>query len=224
MFKNWSKGDFIFYFASIILIAVTGIIFKAYWVSFLVSAVGITAGVIHMKANKYSYILYIIQISLYAYVSWRNRFIGEAVLAAFYLLPLYIYSAVRWIKLGNKEKGDAEIFKITKKQIIILAVACVAVTGGYGYVLSLLKSNLPYANALGTFLSVAAGYLSAKRVKEQWLFWISYSLIFSGIWISTLGSDTSNVTLIVQNIPYLYINISGLIKWNKLYKEAHAEV
>ena len=78
---------------------------KAYWVSFLVSTVGITAGVIHMKANKYSYILYIIQISLYAYVSWRNRFIGEAVLAAFYLLPLYIYSAIKWIKLGNKEKA-----------------------------------------------------------------------------------------------------------------------
>lgn len=220
MFRNWTKADLIFYSASIILIIVSGIIFKAYWISFLVSIIGITAGILNMKANKYSYVLYTAQVILYAYVSWHNRFIGEAVLAAFYLLPVYAYSAVKWIRISRKEPG-LQIFKITKKLLIILAIACVVVTAGYGYVLSLLNSNLPYINALGTFTSVAAGYLSARRIKEQWYFWIAYSLIFSGIWISTLGPDTSQITLILQNIPFLYINIVGLIKWNRMYREVN---
>lgn len=220
MFKNWTKADLIFYSASIILIIVSGIIFKAYWISFLVSIIGITAGILNMKANKYSYVLYTAQVILYAYVSWRNRFIGEAVLAAFYLLPVYAYSAVKWIRISRKEPG-LQIFKITKKLLIILAIACVVVTAGYGYVLSLLNSGLPYVNALGTFTSVAAGYLSARRIKEQWYFWIAYSLIFSGIWISTLGPDTSQITLILQNIPFLYINIVGLVKWNRMYREVN---
>lgn len=220
MFRNWTKADLIFYSASIILIIVSGIIFKAYWISFLVSIIGITAGILNMKANKYSYVLYTAQVILYAYVSWHNRFIGEAVLAAFYLLPVYVYSAVKWIRISRKEPG-LQIFKITKKLLIILAIACVVVTAVYGYVLSLLNSNLPYINALGTFTSVAAGYLSARRIKEQWYFWIAYSLIFSGIWISTLGPDTSQITLILQNIPFLYINIVGLIKWNRMYREVN---
>jgi hypothetical protein len=49
MFKNWTKGDLIFYSASIILIIVSGIIFKAYWISFLVSIIGITAGILNIK-------------------------------------------------------------------------------------------------------------------------------------------------------------------------------
>lgn len=218
MFRNWTKSDIIFYGASMVLIITAGIIFEAAFISLVISIVGITAGIMNMKADKYCYLFYIVQITLYAFVSWRNRFIGEAILAAFYLLPLYIYSSVRW--LGKKSvKTDFQIFRITKKLIVILAIACVVVTAGYGYILSLLKSNLPYINALGTFTSVAAGFLTSRRIKEQWYFWIAYSLIFSAIWISTLSADTTQITLVLQNIPYLAINIVGLIKWNKLYKE-----
>ncbi|MFA5342040.1 MAG: nicotinamide riboside transporter PnuC [Clostridia bacterium] len=220
MLKNWTKADIIFYSVSITLIIVTGIIFKAYWISFLVSIIGITAGILNMKANKYSYVLYTLQAILYAYVSWHNKFIGEALLAGLYLFPVYLYSAIKWIRVSRNEPG-LQIFRITKKLLIILAVAGILVTAGYGYVLNLLNSNLPYINALGTFTSVAAGYLSARRIKEQWYFWIAYSLIFSGIWLSTLGSDTSQMTLILQNIPFLYINIVGLVQWNKMYKESN---
>ncbi len=220
MFKNWTKADIILYIASMMLIVISGFIFKAYFLSFLASIIGITAGIMNMKANKYCYILYMAQVILYAFVAWHNKFIGEAILAAFYLLPLYTYSAVKWIKASRKDE-KLLIFKMTKKLLVILSIACVIVTFGYGYVLDMLNSNLPYINALGTFTSVAAGYLSANRIKEQWYFWIAYSLIFSGIWISTLIADTSQVTLILQNIPYLYINIVGLVKWNKLYKESN---
>lgn len=219
MFKNWTKTDIIFYALSITLIVISGIVFKAYWVSFLVSIIGITAGILNMKANKYSYVLYVAQVMLYAYVSYHNKFIGETILAVFYLLPVYAYSAIKWIRASRKNPG-VQIFKITKKIIIILAIAGVVVTAGYGYILKLLNSDLPYINALGTFTSVAAGFLSARRIKEQWYFWIAYSIIFSGIWISTLSSDTSQMTLVLQNIPFLYINIVGLIKWNRMYKES----
>ena len=113
MFRNWTKSDIIFYGASMVLIITAGIIFEAAFISLVISIVGITAGIMNMKADKYCYLFYIVQITLYAFVSWRNRFIGEAVLAAFYLLPLYIYSSVRW--LGKKSvKADFQIFRITK--------------------------------------------------------------------------------------------------------------
>lgn len=201
------------------LFVVTGIIFKAAPISFIISVVGVTAGFMNMKANKYCYIPYIVQVTLYAYVSWNNRFIGEAVLNAFYLLPLYIYSAFKWIRKKDLE-SDFQIFAITKKLLIILGIAGIVITTGYGYVLQSLKSNLPFINAFATFISIAAGYLSARRIKEQWYFWIASSIIFSVIWITTLGNDTSQITLILQNIPYLIINIVGLVKWNKLYKQS----
>lgn len=220
MFKNWTKADIVFYVASMTLLVVTGIIFKAAVISFIISVVGVTAGFMNMKANKYCYLFYIVQVALYSYVSWKNRFIGEAVLNAFYLLPLYVYSAFKWLK-KNDMPAEFQIFKITKKLLIILALAGIVITTGYGYVLNLLNSNLPYVNALATFISIAAGYLSSRRIKEQWYFWVAASIIFSVIWISTLGKDTSQITLIFQNIPYVILNVMGLIKWNKLYNQHH---
>ena len=216
MFKNWTRADIIFYIASMTLFVVTGIIFKALFISFLVSVVGVTAGFMNMKANKYCYILYVVQVALYAYVSWQNKFIGEAILSAFYLLPLYTYSAFKWIRKKDAE-SDFQIFSITKNLLIILGIAGIVVTIGYGFVLQSLQSNLPFLNAFASFISIAAGYLSSRRIKEQWYFWITSSIIFSIIWISTLGNDTSQITLIVQNVPYMILNIMGLVKWNKLY-------
>ncbi len=224
MLKNITKVDYVFYGLSITLILVFALVFQVPFLVFLVSATGITAGVLNMKGNKYCNIFYSIQIALYAYISFRNKFFGEAILAGLYLFPVYIFSTYKWVIKKGKEEVIARVYKINLKQVLALSIIGIVGTLAYGYFLNFIGSSLPYLNALGTFATIGAGYLYALRIKEQWYLWSSYTIILAIIWISTLQVDKSQITMIVQNIPFLIINIVGLVKWQKLYKEQDQDI
>jgi nicotinamide mononucleotide transporter PnuC len=223
MFKGWNKWNYIFYiFSCVTLIAVT-IIFRSSVLTLLASLIGLTSGMMNLKANKLCFITYIVQAALYSYVSFTNKFYGEAILAGLYLFPMYIYSAFKWIrkKTDDKDDSDPKVYKLEAKYYIWIAAAGVVITGGYGYLLSVLNSSAPYLNSLGTFMCIAAAFLTAKRVKEQWYFWMGYSISLIIIWAGTLGTNMDQIALLIQIVLYMGINLGGLLRWNKLYKETN---
>ncbi|MFA7674229.1 MAG: nicotinamide riboside transporter PnuC [Clostridia bacterium] len=223
MFKGWNKYNYIFYIFSCVTLIIVTVIFRSSVLTLLASIIGLTSGMMNLKANKLCFLTYIVQAALYSYISFSNKFYGEAILAGLYLLPMYIYSAFRWIKKkpDNKDDSDLKVYKLEAKYYIWIIVAGAVITGGYGYLLSVFNSSAPYLNSLGTFMCIAAAFLTAKRVKEQWYFWIGYSISLAIIWAGTLSVNMDQIALLVQIVLYMGINIGGLLRWNKLYNDAN---
>ncbi|MBQ4347616.1 MAG: nicotinamide mononucleotide transporter, partial [Firmicutes bacterium] len=95
---------------------------------------------------------------------------------------------------------------------------CAGVTAGYGRVLEIIGSNAPYLNSLGTGLCICAAYLSSRRIKEQWYFWLAYTFLLIALWLPSAMQDINNLPVLLQNFIFLGININGLLVWRKMYR------
>ncbi|MCQ2551084.1 MAG: nicotinamide riboside transporter PnuC [Clostridia bacterium] len=217
-FKNWKKVDYALLIVAILMVGVVPLFTaeKGWLLTFITSLTSIVAGILNYKGRHFTYPVYVIYAILYTYVSLTSHMYGEAILYGIYALPMYIYSSVKWLKnldVGGEEE-DLEIYSIDKKHLIGLLSIGVVVLVGYGYILSIIGSAVPYLNSLSTVCSASAIYMTNKRYKQQWYAWLSYSFTFAAIWMSNM-----TITFAVQSAFFVVLNILGLINWNKEYRK-----
>lgn len=208
-----------YYLFACFLLIFGGIWSKSDIIGIILTVAGITAGTLNVRANKLCFVFYLIQTSLYAYVAFKQKFYGEAVLNALILTPMYAYSLVMWLLDKQKLKNlTVEIYRIKRVHIRNFLACSVVVTAGYGYCLDCLGSSFPYWNAFLTTLCAFAGYLTSHKIKEQWYVWIIYSLGLMVIWSFILGESSTALSIVLQNFLFLGVNLFGMQNWNRLYR------
>ncbi len=188
---------------------------------------GLLAATLNGKRKKYAFFFYSVYVTIYGIISFISKQYGEGVLNIAINLPMYLYTIYNYyIKDKRSDKNiessqnDFKINKINKYMIIGIILFIPIITGLYGFILSLLKSNHPYLNALATSLALASVFLATKGILEQWYFWIFYSIILIVIWVlNYINSGSSGLLYIALNIIYVIVNTYFLIKWCIIYKK-----
>jgi nicotinamide mononucleotide transporter len=95
----------------------------------------------------------------------------QAVLQVFYLV-MAVVGFLDWRK-GRTETGDVRIRVWTPQQHLIAAVAVAAATLLNGWLLTrYTDAALPYVDSFVTWGSVVTTWMVARRVIENWLYWI----------------------------------------------------
>ena len=214
-FAGWHKLDYLLMATCIIIVGVIPI-FKSEegWVFTLITSVAaIVSAMLNYKGQGLTFPVYVIYSVVYIYVSLTNHMYGEAILYGVWALPMYTMSTVKWIKKTNVVPEGFEINILKKKHLIIILVLGVLVTLGYGYGLSMINSNVPYLNSLGTVCSATGIYMTNRRYREQWYAWLAYTFVFAAIWMSNM-----TISFLVQSCLFLVLNVLGLLNWNKEYK------
>ena len=188
---------------------------------------GLLAATLNGKRKKYAFFFYSVYVTIYGIISFISKQYGEGVLNIAINLPMYLYTIYNYyIKDKRSDKNiessqkDFKINKINKYMIIGIILFIPIITGLYGFILSLLKSNYPYLNALATSLALVSVFLATKGILEQWYFWIFYSIILIVIWVlNYINSGSSGLLYIALNIIYVIVNTYFLIKWHIIYKK-----
>lgn len=188
---------------------------------------GLLAATLNGKRKKYAFFFYSVYVTIYGIISFISKQYGEGVLNIAINLPMYLYTIYNYyIKDKRSDKNiessqnDFKINKINKYMIIGIILFIPIITGLYGFILSLLKSNYPYLNALATSLALVSVFLATKGILEQWYFWIFYSIILIVIWVlNYINSGSSGLLYIALNIIYVIVNTYFLIKWYIIYKK-----
>ena len=217
-FRNWRRFDYGLLIVAILMVAVVPL-FSAEegWVLTLITSISsIVAGILNYKGRHLTFPVYVVYALLYTYVSLTSHMYGEAILYGIYALPMYTYSSVKWLKhidVGS-DAENLEINSIDRKHLIGILVMVVVVTLGYGQILSIIGSHVPFLNSLSTACSATAIYMTNKRYKEQWWAWLAYSFTFCAIWMSNM-----TISFAVQSVFFVVLNILGMINWKKEYEK-----
>jgi len=215
MFKSWNKYDYGYYLFCLMVLVISSTIYHSSIISLTAAILGISAVMMNMKAQKICFVLYLIQCLVYSYIAYNERFYGEVVRNIIYSIPMYTWSIIQWMKNKEKIKSD-QIYTISHCFNMALIIFIILGTIGYGYVLTLLHSSLPYLNSLSTLVIIVSTFLATKMIKQQWFYWCFYCIIMFILWYST---GTSQLPLLIQNILFLFLNIQGIITWKKLSRE-----
>lgn len=189
---------------------------------------GVLCVVLVAKGSIWNYLFGIINVSMYAYISYKAALYGDAALNALYYVPMQFIGWWQWRKRGaavsEAEAGGAGVQvkarRFTWHQRAILALGCAAGVIAVGYVLKHFGDPQPFKDSATTVLSIVAQALMALAFMEQWVLWIITNVISVIMWsICVARGEAHAAVMVIMWVFYLLNSMNGFRVWLKLSRE-----
>lgn len=190
---------------------------------------GVLCVVLVAKGSIWNYAFGLVNVSLYAWISYKAALYGDAGLNALYYLPMQFIGWWQWRKRGAAtSKTDAEKFsgsedvrvkarRLNTMQRILLVLGCTAAIIAVGYLLKYLGDPQPFKDSTTTVLSIVAQALMAMAFMEQWALWIVNNVVSVAMWcVCVSRGDAHAGVMVIMWAFYLLNSINGLRVWLKL--------
>lgn len=193
----------------------------------LAGITGVLCVVLVAKGSIWNYVFGLVNVSLYAYISYNASLYGDAALNALYYLPMQFIGWWQWRKRGaavsDAEAGgngvQVKARRFTWSQRVLVAAGCAAAVVAVGFILRYFGDPQPFKDSTTTVLSIVAQALMALAFMEQWILWIITNIVSVVMWVVcvTRGEAHAGV-MVIMWVFYLLNSLNGLRIWIKLSK------
>jgi len=147
---------------------------------------------------------------IYTVLFWEGQLPMQALLN-FYYMAMAVYGFILWRKNGQ-EDNTVEISRRPLKFHIIYILSGLVASGLIGYYsASFADTRLPYLDAIVMVFSVMTTVLMARKVIENWIYWI----VIDSFAIALYWQTGFYVTIIMFGV-YLILAVYGYLNWKKL--------
>lgn len=184
------------------------------------SLTGMLSVVLVAKGKTWNYYPGIVNVVLYAFVAYGQKYYGEVMLNLLYFLPMQFIGLFLWRKNGVSEtkQNDVRVAKMTWRSRIVWSVFCLAATAAYALVLKAMGGALPIVDSLTAVLSIVAMIFMVKRYVEQWIVWIVIDLLTIYMWLVAFLADGNDISILVMWTSYLVNAVYGWLNWRAQYR------
>ena len=183
------------------------------WVNLetLAVALGISYLLLAMRENSLCWYCAFFSTAIYVYIFGDVSLYMESALNVYYM-GMAVYGWLQWQKGGANHSG-VEIVKWTAKHHIICILVILIASVISGYLLSVnTDARLPYLDSFTTWASVLTTVMVARKVLENWLYWIVINSVSIYLYIDRdLDQTAAMFTL------YLVLSVLGYVAWKKNY-------
>ena len=188
---------------------------------------GVLCVVLVAKGSIWNYLFGLVNVSMYAYISYKASLYGDAALNALYYLPMQFIGWWQWRKRGaavsQTEAGDRGVQvkaqRFTWKQRAVLACGCTVAVVAVGFVLQYFGDPQPFKDSTTTVLSIVAQALMALAFMEQWALWIITNIVSVAMWVVCVARGEAHaVVMVIMWTFYLLNSVNGFRVWFKLSK------
>ena len=188
---------------------------------------GVLCVVLVAKGSIWNYAFGLVNVSLYAWISYKAALYGDAGLNALYYLPMQFIGWWQWRKRGaamseSESAGDGVQVKARRldwSQRVLLVLGCFAAVIAVGFLLKYLGDPQPFKDSATTVLSIVAQALMALAFMEQWALWIITNVISVIMWgVCVLRGEAHAGVMVIMWVFYLLNSINGFRVWLKLSK------
>jgi len=149
---------------------------------------------------------------IYTVLFWEGQLPMQALLN-FYYLGMAVYGFTVWKKHARQEDNIRIHSKPIKFHLIYIATGLVLTALIGTYLASFPENRLPYLDALVTVFSIMTTVLMARKVLENWLYWI----VIDSFAIALYWQTGFYVTIIMFMV-YLVLAVYGYKNWKTLVK------
>lgn len=147
---------------------------------------------------------------LYIYLCYSNRLYLESILQVFYF-GMAIYGWFMWT--SDDDTKDVTVIQWPLKYHLYNVLISGALMLLFGYIFDQYSNQAnPYLDAFTTIFSLMATFMVAKKVLENWIYWIIIDA-FSVYLFASRGLYMTSVLFIL----YTLIAIFGYFSWKKQF-------
>ena len=183
------------------------------WVNLetLAVALGLSYLLLAMRENSLCWYCAFFSTAIYVYIFGDVSLYMESALNVYYM-GMAVYGWLQWQKGGANHSG-VEIVRWTAKHHIICILVILIASVISGYLLSVnTDARLPYLDSFTTWASVLTTVMVARKVLENWLYWIVINSVSIYLYIDRdLDQTAAMFTL------YLVLSVLGYVVWKKNY-------
>ena len=180
--------------------------------------IAVVAAVLYLllaiRENIWCWLFAGISTAIYVYLFFGAQLYMESALNAFYL-AMAIYGWSVWYR-GRTPGQELPVttWPVFAHCWAMLAIVCISAISGY-LLASFTDAKFPYIDSLTTWSAIWATFLVARKVLENWWYWLVIDLASIFIyWSRDLELTALLFVLYVLMIPF------GLISWTRSYLEA----
>ena len=186
---------------------------------------GVLCVVLVAKGSIWNYLFGIVNVSMYAYISYKASLYGDAALNALYYVPMQFIGWWQWRKRGalmSESQSDGEGVQVKARrfnmlQRAMLFAGCVLAVIAVGFVLKHIGDPQPFKDSTTTVLSIVAQALMALAFMEQWILWIITNVVSVVMWsICVARGEAHASVMVIMWSFYLLNSLNGLRVWLKL--------
>jgi nicotinamide mononucleotide transporter len=170
-----------------------------------------------IRQNIWCWVCAGISTAIYVFVYFGAKLYMESALNVFYfIMAIYGWSIWRSGERQDTDGDNALPVAIWPVRVHLVAVGIVVVLAGFsGYLLgSYTNAAFPYIDSATTFAAIWATFLVARKVLENWWYWLAIDVASVMIyWSRDLQLTSLLFVLYVVMIPF------GLISWTRSWRQ-----
>lgn len=173
------------------------------------AALGLAYLLLAVRRNLLCWLCAFISTAIYLVLFARAALYMQSLLQIFYLV-MAVYGFIEWRK-GQTASGQVLIRSWTLRQHLRAMVLVVMVAIANGWLLARgTDAAAPYVDSLVTWGSVVTTWMVARRVIENWLYWIVVDALAAWLYFSQ-GLLVTTVLFVI----YLGIVVRGYFAWRR---------
>ncbi|MCW5907784.1 MAG: nicotinamide riboside transporter PnuC [Chitinophagales bacterium] len=177
---------------------------------YIAVALGVVYVLLAAKGNIWCWIFGIVSSGIYVSINIEHKLYQDAILQ-FYYVAAGFYG---WWKWSAKEQHrERNIVSNSFSENIKLLVLGAALSPVFGYVFSQFGNSLSYLDAIVTVFSFIATWMTARKILENWLFWIVIDVL-AAVMYGIKELYATSALYLFFSVVALY----GFMEWKKQYK------
>ena len=168
--------------------------------------------VLAARENIWCWPLGIIGSALSIWLFVDAKIYAESVLFAYYVF-MGFYGWWVWSR-GKSDSGKFEISALTiPTHVVILVVGYAATVGLFFLLKTFTDAEMPLLDSFTTIFSFIATWMVAKRIIENWIYWICINSLTIYLYLSR---DLNVYAML--SIVYIFLAVYGFFAWRKDFK------
>lgn len=166
------------------------------------------------KESQWCWLFAFLSTLVYTALFWEGQLPMQALLN-FYYMGMAIYGFWLWRKHGGAQTKTLQISRWRWGQhFIFIAVGIVISALVSLYLQKTGQSQSPMLDAYTTVFSVMNTWLMAKKILENWLYWVVIDSAATVLYVQT-GYYATAVLFVLNTV----LAVAGFVSWVKLYRK-----
>ena len=184
------------------------------WFEIVAAILAIAYLILAMLQDIRCWVAWIISSLMYFFVMYSANLYMEALLQIFYIF-IGLYGLYQWRYKSDLKTGLKITTWSVKNHLMVIGIL-VLLTLISGYVLTIYTAAAsPFIDAFTTWGAIAASYLVAKKILENWFYWFVIDFVSVFLFISRELYPTALLFIV-----YLVLVVIGYSAWRKSWQLA----
>ena len=190
---------------------------QANWFEIFAAILAIAYLILAMLEDIRCWVAWIISSLMYFFVMYSANLYMEALLQIFYIF-IGLYGLYQWSYKSDLNTGLKITTWSVKNHLMVIGIL-VLLTLISGYVLTIYTAAAsPFVDAFTTWGAIAASYLVAKKILENWFYWFVIDFVSVFLFISRELYPTALLFVV-----YLVLVVFGYSAWSKSWQHADGQ-